>query len=75
VTRAEDVEIRVRLRARALAARTPPDAQTGTEGNVALTRERTRTAADEIEPGERYENVEVEKRLSGQLSSRKEGKS
>ena len=71
MSEAEDFEIRVGLRARALRSRTPPDARTETEGDVALAREQTQTGVpEEIEPGERYEDVTVEKRLSGQVGRR-----
>jgi hypothetical protein len=61
-----DFEIRVELRARELVARVPPDTETEAE-NVTLTRRQTSGGLPgRLEPGERYEDVVVAKRLVGE---------
>jgi hypothetical protein len=72
----DDFEIRVGLRARVLRARTPPEARTVTDGDVALAREQTRNGLPaEMQPSERYADVAVERRVSGRIVSRREGES
>jgi hypothetical protein len=66
-----DFEIRARLRARTLTSREPPDARTKTNGeNLTVTRQQTRSGLPaEMRAGERYEDVVVDKRLSGEVGS------
>jgi hypothetical protein len=67
-----DFEINVRLRARELMALVPPDTQTEREA-VTLARQQTSTGLPaELEPGECYGDVVVEKRLVGEQASRRE---
>ena len=66
----DDFQIAVRLRARRLIGHNPPNAQTQAEDHVTLAREETREGLPaEMQPGERYEDVAVEKRLSGKIVS------
>jgi hypothetical protein len=66
----DDFQIAVRLRARRLIAHNPPNAQTRTEDHVTFAREETREGLPaEMQPDERYEDVAVEKRLSGKIVS------
>jgi hypothetical protein len=66
----DDFEIAVRLRARRLVGHNPPKAQTRTDDHVTLAREETRKGLPpDMQPGERYEEVAVDKRLAGQIAN------
>jgi hypothetical protein len=63
---APDFEVKASLRARTITTHVPPDAETECE-NVALARRENRSGlAPEVEPGGRYDDVEVEKELMGE---------
>ena len=65
----DDFHIGVRLRALSVTSRSPPNPRTDHE-NVTLAREETRIALPtHMRPGERYEGVRVDKRLSGRIVS------
>jgi hypothetical protein len=67
-----DFEVNARLRAREVVALVPPDTQTEGEA-VTLAREQTSSGLPaELEPGKRYRDVVVEKRLVGEQASRRE---
>jgi hypothetical protein len=67
-----DFEIDLRLRADRLSAHAPPDADVDSEGaGVSLAREQTRRGLPpEIEPGRRYEGIEISKRIRGVIADR-----
>ena len=61
----DDFEISTSLRAQRLEVHVPPDPETTAE-DVALDGEKSATGLpEELEPGGRYEDVSVEKRLRG----------
>jgi hypothetical protein len=63
----DDFEISVGLRARKLTSRAPPEPETRGEAvRVARAEERTGLPA-QMEPGDDYENVVVEKQVIGRL--------
>ena len=66
---APDFEISARLRAQSLTAHVPPDVHTEIEGDsVAPARKQVRRGLPaQIESGERYRNIALEKRLVGKL--------
>jgi hypothetical protein len=63
----DDFEISASLRARRLVVHVPPEAETRTSGDdVTLDREdAAKGLSKKLEPGGRYNNVSVEKRLRG----------
>jgi hypothetical protein len=62
----DDFEISASLRARRLVVHVPPEAETGTSGDdVKLDRQDAAGRSEKLEPGGRYANVSVEKRLRG----------
>jgi hypothetical protein len=64
-------EIGVGLRARALVPHIPPDTRTETSGDdVSLERQEARRGLPaELEPGRRYDDVVVEKRVVAELEA------
>ena len=60
-----DFEIKARVRARELTARTRPDTETQGENAEVGREESRRGLPGEIEPGERYEDVELDRRVVG----------
>jgi hypothetical protein len=67
-----DFEINVRLRARELIALLPPDTQTEGEAVTLARHQASAGLPAELEPGECYDDVVVEKRLVGEQASRRE---
>lgn len=65
---APDFEIDARIRAKGLVPHVPPDAQTHAEGEeVTLAREEHRSSVPaEMESGERYSDVVIDKRIVGE---------
>jgi hypothetical protein len=65
---APDFEIDARIRAKGLVPHVPPDAQTHAEGEeVTLAREEQRSSVPaEMESGERYSDVVIDKRIVGE---------
>lgn len=65
---APDFEIDARIRAKGLVPHVPPDAQTHAEGEeVTLAREEQRSGVPaEMESGERYSDVVIDKRIVGE---------
>jgi hypothetical protein len=64
-----DFEITVRLRARELVALVPPDTETEGENVTLACRQTSSGLPAELEAGERYDDVYVEKRLVGEQGS------
>jgi hypothetical protein len=62
-----DFEIDARIRAKRLVPHVPPDAQTHAEGeDVTLAREEQRSSVPaEMESGERYSDIVIDKRIVG----------
>jgi hypothetical protein len=63
---APDFEIKAAVRARSMTTHVPPDAETEGE-EVSLTRRESRSGLPpQVDPGGRYDDVEVEKELIGE---------
>ena len=64
---ASDFEITARLSARELVGRIPPDTEMTGEDVVLVHAESKRHLPEEMKPGEMYEDVVVEKRVTGEI--------
>jgi hypothetical protein len=69
MTHESDFEIGGRLKARRLHAIRPPNATTLTERVRTERTERRRNASDQLQHGETYDELELEKQLRGEVTS------